>query len=156
MLSIFPCVCKPSVYLLWKTSIQFFSPFFNQVVCFLILSCMSCLYILDINPLLVISFANIFYHCLGCLFVSWMVSFTMQNLLSLTRSLSLLFSFFFCLRRQIQNIIAIIYVKVLHMFSSSSFMVSCLTFMSLIHMFIAALFTIAKIWKQHECLSKDE
>ena len=36
---------------------------------FLILSCMSCLYILDISPLLVISFANIFSHLVGCLFV---------------------------------------------------------------------------------------
>ena len=36
---------------------------------FLILSCMSCLYILEINPLLVASFANIFSHSMGCLFV---------------------------------------------------------------------------------------
>ena len=36
---------------------------------FLILSCMSCLYILEINPLSVDSFANIFSHSEGCLFV---------------------------------------------------------------------------------------
>ena len=35
---------------------------------FLILSCMSCLYILEINPL-VTSFANIFFHFVGCHFV---------------------------------------------------------------------------------------
>ena len=34
---------------------------------FLILSCMSCLYILEINPLSVASFANIFSHSEGCL-----------------------------------------------------------------------------------------
>ena len=37
---------------------------------FLILSCMSCLYILEINPLSVASFANIFFHSECCLFVS--------------------------------------------------------------------------------------
>ena len=36
---------------------------------FLILSCMSCLYILEINPLSIDSFANIFSHSEGCLFV---------------------------------------------------------------------------------------
>ena len=41
---------------------------------FLILSCMSCLYILKINPLSVAWFANIFSHSEGCLFVLFMVS----------------------------------------------------------------------------------
>ena len=36
---------------------------------FLILSFMSCLYILEINPLSIVSFANIFYHSEGCLFI---------------------------------------------------------------------------------------
>ena len=34
---------------------------------FLVLSCMSCLYILEINPLSVVSFAIIFSHSEGCL-----------------------------------------------------------------------------------------
>ena len=42
---------------------------------FLILSCMSCLYILEINPLSVASFANIFSHSEDCLFVLFIVSF---------------------------------------------------------------------------------
>ena len=58
---------------------------------FLILSCMSCLYILDIKPLLVTLFANFFYHSVGCLFVL-LVSFAVQKLLSLIRS-DLLFCF---------------------------------------------------------------
>ena len=37
-------------------------------------TCMSCFYILDINPLLVISFANISPHWVGCLFVLLMVA----------------------------------------------------------------------------------
>ena len=41
---------------------------------FLLLSCMSCLYVLEINPLSVASFANIFSHSEGCLFVLFMVS----------------------------------------------------------------------------------
>ena len=36
---------------------------------------LSCLYILEINPLSVASFANIFSHSEGCLFVLFMVSF---------------------------------------------------------------------------------
>ena len=50
---------------------------------FWILSYTSCLYILEINPLSVASFANIFSHSVGCLFVLFMVSFAVQNLLSL-------------------------------------------------------------------------
>ena len=42
---------------------------------------------LDINSLLVISFANIFSHLVGCLFVLFMVCFAVQKLLSLIRSL---------------------------------------------------------------------
>ena len=40
---------------------------------FLMLSCMSCLYMLDISPLLVMSFANIFSHSVDCIFLSSMV-----------------------------------------------------------------------------------
>ena len=40
---------------------------------------------LDINSLLVISFANIFSHLVGCLFVLFMVSFAVQKSLSLIR-----------------------------------------------------------------------
>ena len=66
--------------------------FLNRVV-FSILSCMSCLYSLDINSLLVISFANIFSHSVGCLFILLMVSFVVQKLLSLIRSHLFIFAF---------------------------------------------------------------
>ena len=46
---------------------------------FLLLSCMSCLYILEIKPLLVTSFANIFSHSVGCLFILFVVSFAVQK-----------------------------------------------------------------------------
>ena len=58
---------------------------------FLILSCMSCLYILTINHLSVISFANIFSRSLGCLFVLSMLSLAGQKLLSLIRSHLIIF-----------------------------------------------------------------
>ena len=62
---------------------------------FFILSCMSCLYILEINPLSVASFANIFSHSEGCLLVLFMVSFAVQKLLSLIRSYMFIVAFIF-------------------------------------------------------------
>ena len=53
---------------------------------FLVLSCMSCLYILETNSLSVVSFAIIFSHSEGCLFMLFIVSFAVQKLLSLIRS----------------------------------------------------------------------
>ena len=47
---------------------------------FLVLSCISCLYILEINPLSVVSFAVIFSHAEGCLFTLLIVSFAVQKL----------------------------------------------------------------------------
>ena len=46
---------------------------------FLILSCMSSLYISDINFLSNISFANLFSHPVGCLLVLLIVSFDVQS-----------------------------------------------------------------------------
>ena len=47
---------------------------------------MSYLYILEINPLSVVSFAIIFSHTEGCLLNLLIVSFVVQKLLSLIRS----------------------------------------------------------------------
>ena len=63
---------------------------------FLILSCMSCLYILEINPLSVASFANIFSQFEGCFFIWFLVSLAVQKLFSVIRS-HLFFVFFFFL-----------------------------------------------------------
>ena len=60
---------------------------------FLVLSCMSCLYILEINSLSVVSFAIIFSHCEGCLFTLVIVSFVVQKLLILIRSHQFIFAF---------------------------------------------------------------
>ena len=54
---------------------------------------MSYLYILEINPLSVALFANIFSHSEGCLLVLFMVSFAVQKLLSFIRSNLFIFGF---------------------------------------------------------------
>ena len=62
------------------------SVFLIGLFVFLVLSCMSCLYFLEINLLSVVSFAIIFSHSEGCLFTLLIVSFAVQKLLSLIRS----------------------------------------------------------------------
>ena len=60
--------------------------FFDLVVLLLLLSHMSCLYILEIKSLSVTSFAKIFAYSIGCLFVLFMVFFAVKKLVSLIRS----------------------------------------------------------------------
>ena len=62
------------------------SYFLIGLFAFLALSCMSCLYIFEINSLSVVLFAIIFFHFEGCLFTLLIVSFAVQKLLSLIRS----------------------------------------------------------------------
>ena len=69
---------------------------------FLIESCMRCLYVLEINTLLVASFTNIFAHYVGCLFDLFMVSFAMQ------KPLVYFCFYFYYSRRGIQKDIAAI------------------------------------------------
>ena len=70
-----------------KMSIQFFCPFSYHVLWWggVMLSCINCLNMLDFNPLLAISFANIFFHSVGCLFILFMATLAVQNLSSLSR-----------------------------------------------------------------------
>ena len=58
-------ICKSS---LDKCRSRSLSHFLIGLFIFLVLNCMSFLYILEINPLLVVSFAIIFSHSEGCLF----------------------------------------------------------------------------------------
>ena len=76
-----------------KCLFRSFPHFLIGLFAFLVLSCMSCLYILEINPLSVVSFAIIFSHCEDCLFPLLIVSFAAKKLLSLVRSH--LFAFIF-------------------------------------------------------------
>ena len=61
---------------------------------FLLVSCMSCLYILEIKPLLVALFANILSFSVGCLLVLFMVFFAVQKHVSLIRSHLFIFVLF--------------------------------------------------------------
>ena len=69
-----------------KCLFKSFSHFLIGLFVFLALSCMSCLYILEIYPLSVVLLAIIFSHSVGCLFTLLIVSFAVQKLLSLIRS----------------------------------------------------------------------
>ena len=69
-----------------KCLFRSFSHFLIRLFVFLVLSFMSYLYILEINPLSVVSFAIIFSHSEGCLFTLLIVSFVVKKLLSLIRS----------------------------------------------------------------------
>ena len=66
-----------------KCLFRSFSHFLTEFFTLLSLSYMSCLYILEINSLSVVSFAIIFSHSEGGLFTLLIVSFVVQNLLSL-------------------------------------------------------------------------
>ena len=59
----------------------------------LLLSCMSCFYVLEIKLLLVASFASISSQSVGCLFVLPMVSRAVQKFVNLIRSHLFIFVF---------------------------------------------------------------
>ena len=73
--SYFLAICMSSLEKCLFRSFSDFLIFFF----FLLLSCMSGLYVLEINPLSVVSFAIIFSHSEGCLFTLLIVSFAVQS-----------------------------------------------------------------------------
>ena len=96
MLSILSCVCWQSIYLLWRNVYLGLLPIFLiGLFVFLLLSCMSCSYILEIKTLSVASFANFLFQSIGCLFIFFIVSFAVQMLISLIRSHLFIFAFIF-------------------------------------------------------------
>ena len=124
---IFSCACWPFVCLLWKNVYLDLLPmFFIWLFFFFNIE----LYVLFIYfgyyPLLVISFANIFSHSVGCLFILSMVSFALQKFLSLIRSYLFILAFISSALggRSKKILLQFMSKYVLPMFSSRSFMVS--------------------------------
>ena len=112
MSSIFSCAFWPSVCLFWRNvCLGLFFHFLIGLFVFLVLSCMNCLYISDINPLLVVSCANISSHLVGCLFILLMISCAVQKVLSLSRSYLLILLLFILSEEIDPKIVATIYVK---------------------------------------------
>ena len=127
----FLVICLPS---LEKHLFRSSAHIFDWVVCLfsLILNCMSCSYILKINPLLVVSFVNIFSHSVSSFHFVYGFLFCAKAL-SLIRPHLFIFIFITLGGGSKKILLQFMSKSVLPMFSSKSFIFFGLIFRSLIH-----------------------
>ena len=76
---LFMCLLAICISFLGKYLFSFLAHFLIGSFMFLVLSCMSCLYIFEINSLSIALLAVIVSHSEGCLFTLLIVSFTVQK-----------------------------------------------------------------------------
>ena len=118
---------------LFRSSVHFL----NRLLSLFLLSCRRCLYILGINTLSAVTFANISSHHIDCLYILLMVSLVWKTCLALIKSLSLslffslvlLLPWEFKLRKYRYNLCP----RIFCLCSLRIFMMSCLIFRSLSH-----------------------
>ena len=121
---------------------------------FLILSCLSCLYILKINHLSVVPSAIIFSYFEDCLLTLFIISFAFQKLFSLIR-FHLFVLFLFPLLYEMDQRINLPYDPAVPLQGLYPEKATILKDTST-PIFIASPFTVARTWKQPRYPSTDE